>query len=54
MINPPGPSPLDADVCPSNPTERMNPLLAPPISIPLPNVFDIKIEPLIKELLPPM
>ena len=32
----------------------MNPLLAPPISIPVPNVFDIKIEPLIKFSEPPM
>ena len=32
----------------------MNPLLAPPISNPVPNVFDIKREPLIKFCEPPM
>ena len=54
IINPPGDFPNDAEVNPSNPTERINPLLAPPISIPVPNVLDIKIEPLIKFSEPPM
>ena len=54
IMNPPGPFPNEADVSPSNPTDLTKPLLAPPSSIPLPNAFDIKIEPVINEPLPPM
>ena len=53
-MNPPGPFPSEADVSPSNPTDLTKPLLAPPSSIPLPNAFDIKIEPDINDPLPPM
>ena len=54
ITNPPGPFPNDADVCPLNPTERINPDDTPPISIPLPIVSDMNIEPLIRLLPPPI